>query len=183
MNARFVPPVCRELVVAQQPQIAALGNVILLGDGAVAPDHRCDILSISGRKLWQAISLADVPRLITMNRADPEHYPDWQGELTVAPWAPAPLPRSSSKRKPRGYADGLPLATCDGITPMLNFVGTDVGLGNDTESISVACGGWSAEIDIELALFHLDDFTDEGRKRLTALLGWYFGVQLSRGAA
>jgi hypothetical protein len=86
----------------------------------------------------------------------------------------------------RGYADGLGLPINPATAPAMVFTGGTVGLvwpGQGDEQIDVACGDWSAIIDIELALFHLDDFEPASRSRLVGMLGFYFGVQLLRGAA
>lgn len=170
MNARFVPPLA----------LADVGNVVLLADAMPAPDHRCDIHGPDGRPLWYAVNFADVPRVINMFRL--EGNAAWLSQVFVTPWAPEPAPRASTW-KPLGAADGLPLELRDGLVPMLRFTGTNLGLGGEEfPHIGVACGTWSADVDIELALLHLDDFTDGGRARLTQVIGVHYGVQLVRGA-
>jgi hypothetical protein len=171
MNARFDPPTT----------LAGVGNVVLLADEMPAPDHRCDIHGPDGRALWYAVNFADVPRVINMFRL--EGKPEWLGQVFVTPWAPTPAPRESNW-KPLGAADGLPLELRDGLAPMLRFTGTNLGLGADEfPHIGVACGSWSADIDVELALLHLDGFTDGGRTRLIGAISAHFGVRLLRGAA
>lgn len=171
MNARFVPPMA----------LAGVGNVVLLADGMPAPNQRCDIHGPDGRALWHAADFADVPRVINMFRL--EGNADWLGQVFVTPWAPARI-EHAGEWEPLGAADGLPLELRDGLKPLLRFTGTNLGLDADEfPHIGVACGTWSADITVELALLHLDDFTDNSRARLAAVIGYYFGVNLMRGAA
>ncbi|KQQ32019.1 hypothetical protein ASF61_16935 [Duganella sp. Leaf126] len=169
MNARFVPPMA----------LAGVGNVVLLADDIPAPNQRCDIHGPDGRALWHAVDFADVPRVINMFRL--EGNADWLGQVFVTPWESARI-ENAGEWEPLGAADGLPLELRDGLKPLLRFTGTDLGTGSQTGCISVACGTWSADITIELALLHLDDFTDGSRARLAAVVGYFYGVSLVRGA-
>lgn len=122
--------------------------------------------------------------MIAARQQAPEQYPDWQGDLIVK--AIRDDDRSAMPPKDsaiRSYRDGLGWPAGVRAAHALVFTGTDVGLGNDSESIDVACGSCSAIIDIELALFHLDDFTEKSRALIVPMLEWRLGVQLSRGAA
>lgn len=153
---------------------------------ALADDQICDILAASGRPLWYCCTVADAQRLAVMRRAEPNVHPDWRGPLSL---------RVMDVRTPRGsrhvqhtllrYADGLPLGGSDGCEPLLHFTGGTFGLGSDwyNEEIHVACGAWSAAIDLQLMLFNLDRFDEPSRRRLTLEVEWIFGVQLVRGAA
>ena len=152
-------------------------------------DEVCDILAENGSTLWYSCTVRDAQRLVAMRRAEPDTHPDWRGTLSLRVMDPA---------TPRGrylvpdnfelfrYRHGLPLGALDGGAPQLRFTGGTLGLDLDdlyNAEINVACGAWSASIDLELTLYALDRFDDPSRARLVAAIGWLFGVQLERGAS
>lgn len=160
-------------------KIEGLLDVLLLADSLPDDEDLCDIFDRDDKQLWCAITFADVPRAIKLFRDEGKER--WLSELIVRPWDKTAKPMKAPKM-PLGMTEGLPIAARDGMTPMLTFLGGTLMLGGPTESISVACGAWSASITIELALRHLDDFIDSHRARLAETLGHYFGVKLDRDA-
>lgn len=152
-------------------------------------DHVCDILAPSGRALWYCCTVRDAQRLAAMRRAQPDAHPDWQGPLSLRLMDPA-TPRGErlifGNYEQFRYIHGLPLGALEGCAPPLRFTGGTLGLDLDdlyNAEINVACGAWSASIDLELTLYALDRFDGPSRARLAAAIGWIFGVQLERGAS
>lgn len=147
---------------------------------------RCVITTADGQVLAGQLSLDQAHSLIRERESDPVKYPDWQGDLVVKVIPDGDRRRTPARITRRGYIDGLDLTIKPGAAPALVFTGCTVGLawpGEEDEWIEVACGDWSANIDIELALYHLDDFEAASRARLVGMLGHYYGVLLLRGAA
>lgn len=152
-------------------------------------DQVCDILAASGRALWYCCTVRDAQRLAAMRRTEPDAHPDWRGQLSLRVMDPA-TPRGryfvSENYELFRYRHGLPLGGVDGCAPLLRFTGGTLGLDLDdlyNAEINVACGAWSACIDLELTLYVLDRFDGPSRARLVAAIGWLFGVRLERGTS
>lgn len=151
---------------------------------AMGDDQICDILG-EDRVLWFCCTMRDAKRLMAMHRSGPDADPEWQGALVLRVRSrPRTHPRPIDRCRLLRYADGLPLGAVDGCEPLLRYTGGTFGLGSDwyNEEIHVVCGGWSAEIDLQLMLFNLDRFEEPSRYRLTLMVESIFGVLLSRAA-
>jgi hypothetical protein len=151
-------------------------------DDTEAQPPICDLFAADGRQLWWATSVPDAHRLIEMRQADPAQFPAWQGNIEIRMWPPAP-PKPAKSEVPfelLGYGAEIP-PPADGSPMQFIFHGTTLGLGLGTDEIVVLYEDQFLYFDVELALFHVDRFT-QGRAHLARLLGFHFSVVLERDA-